>query len=1799
MRFLTPELRLLQFWHLLEFTFSNISQLPQPLILSYTKKYGYCKNAQCIRNQYVRVTERRGQKPCHAFMSKTILHVHTDNSVKMCAVSPEDVVTKAKACGYTSVALADNGNMTGMLRFYNAALKNGINPIIGVECNVSMSENVEKLSYITLYAKDKSGYQALCKIISKENKVINKEGRPSVSYTDFCKFFKNWPSGHVIAMLGGTGSLPEYVLGLSKKERDEIAAREAALGQRPGKGIEEKKKRLEMLDEEIKVEEQEKKRLEKTAKRVFIKRIEKVERLRQENSENYADEKAALDADMTESEQAKALFEKSKSKIASWKRMRAKTKKDIAEEEEKALSWDKTKADLDALKAKSIGRNDVYSTLKDIYEKLKDIFGKNLYTEIVFHGKDGEKEIVETMINVSNELGVPFVLSNEPMTIDENEKDDYRRHLILSLQKNAWVPEEVGGDKCGILLPEEIRQRAESVLGAKAAALAENNTNRIGEECTFRFEEKPNHYPKYNLPEGETAPHLMEKLAREAIPKRFPNGGWDEEHEKRLRYELGVIEKTGYCDYTLNVKGILDMAEKKAERDGFTGCTVGPGRGCQIKGGLVLTTEGFRKIEDVTTNDYVYDMEGKPAPVLGTFRYDVDETLLDITCYGSGTVTFTRDHRFLTVPGNEEGTPFSVSPEWKAASKLKPGDWLLMPKIKLFPGASDCAVYDLAAYPRPVSTIDRRTGAKLYPHYQSSANRYVEMSNELAYLLGAFLADGTMDRGMARFFGSGPAVFDITSKLNQAFGEIKVSVTKKSGRYTTVVHDDAASDLLCSLTYDGISGKRKVPEDVLGPRPVMASFIRGLFNTCGKSYGSETKAAAESLDVALGIKRVLLALGIPSEISTQVPGTSELGYFVTVGYSLQSASIITGFSQACREGEKAIRSDKKYTYMKIRDIVRHRYKGSVYDLKVGTDTEPSYCTDVCVVHNSGAGSLCNYLLGITNVDPLPYGLIFERYLNIERISPPDIDSDIATSIRDWLVGSIKEKYAGKKDCIGVCSIVTHTTLAARAAIRAAGRIISMKDKGSSVAYNNIYDAMAKMVPQKPHITIADTESEIAERFGDNRKAMEILEAAKLLEGVTVGYGTHAAGVIISDNGDVTDYAPLVNVGTTDAPMWNIQCDMVESEGLGLLKMDMLGLTTLDIIDRTVELAYKRYGVRINIHAIPFEKEVFENIYSTGNTDCVFQCESAGMKKMWKALRPDSIDDILAGIALFRPGPMDFIPDYIEGKKHPDDIHYKTPMLRPILEKTYGCIVYQEQVMQIVRDLAGFSMGRSDLVRRGMAKKKARILNEERKNFVYGNKEAFDAGEDSVYIPGCVSKGISADVANSIYDDMISFASYAFNKSHAAAYALVSYQTAWLKYHYPAEFMASSLNFAKTEKYPGIISACRDMGITVKTPDINRSWEGFTVLDSHTIIYGLSNVKGVGSAAEKIISCRSPLFAGPVDFLTRCDINKGAAVALAKAGAFDAFCNDREKLVSNIPAVADIVKRLKKLNAAAKDAEEKFCVTADDKAKAALETKVRSAKQRARAAKDKLAEIQLADGKQDVSINLMYEKDVLYSYISAHPFDPYEECAPPGHDKICDASGYLDVSGKGLQAVFYGIISDVKKSKSKKSGKDYASFSLEDKTGRLKCLCFPDRYEALEGDIMENEAVKIEGKIRRDRDDPDVPECFVEKVEPLESGLPQVLLYLYNSCINWKSAIVHCATSQGHRLFVYDRTTGRLEDTGIFVNEKVFECPLGEYMAYTRANLRTKKKKELGLKDIVFECGEDPKEDKGREEGGPQ
>ena len=732
---------------------------------------------------------------------------------------------------------------------------------------------------------------------------------------------------------------------------------------------------------------------------------------------------------------------------------------------------------------------------------------------------------------------------------------------------------------------------------------------------------------------------------------------------------------------------------------------------------------------------------------------------------------------------------------------------------------------------------------------------------------------------------------------------------------------------------------------------------------------------------------------------------------------------------------------------------------------------------------SAAGSIVAYCLKITDIDPIRYQLLFERFLNPERVSMPDIDVDFCYERRQEVIDYVVEKY-GKDQ---VAQIVTFGTLAARGVIRDVGRVMDLP--------YSLCDQVSKMVPAELNITLdlaLQKNPELKALYESDEQVKKLIDMSKRLEGLPRHTSMHAAGVVISRT-SIDEYVPLSR--GADGTIVT-QFTMTTLEELGLLKMDFLGLRTLTVIQDAVKMIEKDYGVKLDLEHIDYDDKKVMDSLGTGKNEGVFQLESGGFKTFMKELKPTTLEDIIAGISLYRPGPMDFIPKYLKGKNDPASITYTCPQLEPILKPTYGCIVYQEQVMQIVRDLAGYTLGRSDLVRRAMSKKKAAVMAKERQNFVYGNAEEG--------VKGCIANGIDEKTANQIYDDMTDFAKYAFNKSHAAAYAVVAYQTAFLKFYYPKEFMAALMTSVmdNTTKVSEYILACRNMGIPILPPDINEGYSGFSV-SGNGIRYGLSAIKSVGRAVVDVIIAEREnggLFKSLDDFVSRMsnkEVNKRTLESFIKSGALDTLPGTRkQKLIVS----GDLLESKAREKKTVMEGQLSFFDLAPEEEKNNFQITFPNV------------------GEYDKQTLLAFEKETIGIYVSGHPMEEYRELweknvTAKTSDFVVGEDGKTVVEDNS-NVVIGGMITS-KKVKTTKTNQLMAFITIEDLVGTVEVLVFPKIYEKNRPSFTEENKVFVRGRASIG-DDP-VGKLICEEVIPF-TDIPNELWLQFENQAFYESHI---------------------------------------------------------------------------------
>lgn len=762
---------------------------------------------------------------------------------------------------------------------------------------------------------------------------------------------------------------------------------------------------------------------------------------------------------------------------------------------------------------------------------------------------------------------------------------------------------------------------------------------------------------------------------------------------------------------------------------------------------------------------------------------------------------------------------------------------------------------------------------------------------------------------------------------------------------------------------------------------------------------------------------------------------------------------------------------------------------------------------------SAVGSLVCYLLGITDINPLDYDLLFERFLNPERVSMPDIDCDITSDIREYVFDYIVHKYGADN----VCRIATYDKQETKMAIDNAAKLLGSHLYGKTTYFNDKAKALKNLVGIAGEFP---SEADTTAFFGNDKDTMQIYHDAKLISGTFLNYGMHAAGAVISDGTPVKDSVALMK--DTKTGLLKTQCEKDEVEFThGLLKMDLLGLSTLGLINECVRAIYKEYGIAIDISQIPFEEEVFAEIYSKGLTNGVFQFESDGMKKLLKRVKPSKIEDIVILNAMYRPGPMENLDDLVRVMTGRDKPTYATPLLKPILSKTYGVIVYQEQVMQIFQSLAGYSLAGADLVRRAMSKKKLSVLEAEKKAFVFGDTNR--------NIKGCVANGISEKVATDLFERIEAFARYAFNKSHAVAYSVLSYRTAWLKYHYPAIFTASCINNLAFTKRAGIIKEGKALGVKVLPPYVNDA-ETYALANDNETILGFSNILGFPTAlADTIVSERRKNggYKGIADFIYRTHTSKKSLKALVMGCGLDRFGFLRGSILNASDMFDELSDKVKK-------EKKKFDDASSAKTKEAKRAVLKQLK-------NQMENIDMVGPFSVKECDLSDEIEVLGALISSHPLN---HIIRPNNIPLIE-----DLSDKG-NVTALGAIRAVNVFKRKRDNEEMATFILEDDTSEIKVCVFPECFSVYRKLIKDGKVVKLNGYIKNDEDE---KVLIPESVSLIESS--DVMIAIYNTCMDKKEfadLVESLKVFEGgnHPLLLYDSRDGLLKMTPMKVKTEI-------------------------------------------------
>ena len=929
--------------------------------------------------------------------------------------------------------------------------------------------------------------------------------------------------------------------------------------------------------------------------------------------------------------------------------------------------------------------------------------------------------------------------------------------------------------------------------------------------------------------------------------------------------------------------------------------------------------------------------------------------------------------------------------------------------------------------------IPRLLEKGLYEEAKAAAKKHLEIFGEGNYFLEL------QDHGI-------PMQRQVNQALLRMSAELHIPLVATNDCHYIYAEDWEAHDiLLCIQTGKKVSDENRMRYEGGQYYVKSEEEMRALFPYAPEAIENTHKIAERcNVEIEFGVTK-LPRFDVPE-------GYDAWGYL--------NALCDQGFKERYPEDDGTLRERLNYELGVIQSMGYVDYFLIVWDF---INFARSHGIAVGPGRGSAAGSIVAYSLKITDIDPIRYQLLFERFLNPERVSMPDIDVDFCYERRQAVIDYVVEKYGKGR----VAQIVTFGALAARGVIRDVGRVMDLP--------YSLCDQVSKMVPAELNITLdlaLKKNPELKALYDMDEQVHKLIDMSKKLEGLPRHTSMHAAGVVIARTA-IDEYVPLSR--GADGTI-TTQFTMTTLEELGLLKMDFLGLRTLTVIQDAVGMIEKDQGVRLDMETIDYDDKAVMDSLGTGKNEGVFQLESGGFKTFMKELKPTHLEDIIAGISLYRPGPMDFIPKYLKGKSDPASITYSCPQLEPILKPTYGCIVYQEQVMQIVRDLAGYTLGRSDLVRRAMSKKKADVMEKERRNFVYGNPEEG--------VKGCIANGIDEKVANQIYDDMIDFAKYAFNKSHAAAYAVVAYQTAYLKYYYPKEFMAALLtsvmdNVTKVSEY---ILACRNMGIAILPPDINEGYGGFSV-SGNGIRYGLSAIKSVGrSVVETILAEREAggPFATLEDFISRMsnrEVNKRTLENFIKSGSLDSLPGTRKQ---KLYVSSELLENKAKEKKTGMEGQLSFFDLMPEEQKESFQVSFPDV------------------GEFDKETLLAFEKETLGIYVSGHPMEACRDLweknvTAKTSDFVVDEDGHTVAEDNSI-VVVGGMITG-KKMKTTKTNQLMAFITLEDMVGTVEVLIFPKIYEKSRAFLTEDSKVFLRGRVSIG-DDP-VGKLICEEVIPFE------------------------------------------------------------------------------------------------------
>lgn len=789
-----------------------------------------------------------------------------------------------------------------------------------------------------------------------------------------------------------------------------------------------------------------------------------------------------------------------------------------------------------------------------------------------------------------------------------------------------------------------------------------------------------------------------------------------------------------------------------------------------------------------------------------------------------------------------------------------------------------------------------------------------------------------------------------------------------------------------------------------------------------------------------------------------------------------------------------------------------------YGRKLGKDNPEGVGYAIGPGRGSAAGSLVCYLIGITSIDPMPLGLLFERFLNPDRVTSPDIDADLSKEVRGKVIEYIKEKYGEK----AVCSIMTTDTAASKKAVEVVARIRCEEIQGDSSYYLELGKEIKKRIPEDAK-NLKECKDELINEFSYNSEAVRIIKDALLIEGTALNYGMHAAGVIISDNGDVGEYIPLM--WNKENQLWTTQCNKEEAEEqAGLLKFDLLGLRTLDIITDTLRYIKQNRGISIDIEKVPQERVVYEEIFAKGNTNFVFQFESPGMKNMLKRFKPEKLEHIIILNAMYRPGPLQYIPNVCDVKNGIRKPTYICESARNILEPTYSYPIYQEQIIKLCSEVAGFSLGEADTIRRYMAKKNTEKMAQYQAKFVDGLKK----------------QGVSEEEAIAFWNELMNFSSYGFNKSHAAAYAMLAYYTAYLKYHYPVEYMTAMLNHSPNDKFPLLVQECKMLGVKLVPPQINKSLIKFSC-QGDSILFGLSNIKNVANSANTILIEReNGPFLSCKDFIRRINPRSDVFDALVESGTMDMWCHNRAAMKY---VLSELKGYLKKIS----DIEEALKTEKSEKKVEQLNNKL---KKYTELYETLIFPLSIPENK---ITKYERENELLGMYISGHPLDEYST------DTISKLCNIVDIDTENKYLTVYGAVSKLRYKNRKSDGKRMAFFTLEDKTDVIKVSCFAETYEKYGENIVEGAVISIFGRTEIDIDGDNFEKSIIASViRTVPRKLPSILVSVPDMIV-WTTEIYpilkQYESTTGYTLVICDKALSEFREANFKVSDEILALEL--------------------------------------------